>query len=99
MSSQKLSSIKIFAFDKEHYFCEIRKYCCSLKLLIHHEILNNGPFVPQKKIPAATSGRTIIPAHYVVKEQYQRIKIKRDKVGLDSYLQLIIIESHVWQHF
>lgn len=95
MRSQKLSSIKIPAFDKEHYARWKKKKLLFIKAVdpFYMKILRNGSYVPQTKADESDVGITIILAHFVAKEQSSRCESDKQKVALDGCLQLIIMES------
>ena len=57
-------------------------------------ILENGPFVPQKLIPESiieTGER--IPQKFIPKDPSDFSDMEKDKVALDTSLQLIVVES------
>ena len=57
-------------------------------------ILENGPFVPQKLIPeSVTETGERIPQKFMPKESSEFSDTEKDKVALDTSLQLIIVES------
>ena len=95
MSSQKLSSIKIPAFDKANYNLWKKKMLMFIKMAnpMYIEILKNGPFVPQTMVPATTVGDEVVPPKFVQKDPSQYSESEKEKVSLDSGLQLILIES------
>ena len=95
MSSQKLSSIKIPVFDKANYTLWKKKMLLFIKMAnpMYIEILKNGPFVPQTMVPASTIGDEVVPPKFVQKDPSQYSESEKEKVSLDSGLQLILIES------
>ncbi|KAL8124411.1 hypothetical protein AgCh_012163 [Apium graveolens] len=56
-------------------------------------ILKNGPFTPVVRVEETTDGDMVIPAHYAPKDPSEYTEPEREKVSLDSALQLILIES------
>ena len=57
-------------------------------------ILENGPFVPQKLIPeSVTETGERIPQKFMPKELYEFSDREKDKVAMDTSLQLIVVES------
>ena len=57
-------------------------------------ILENGPFVPQKLIPESmTETGERIPQKFLPKESSKFNDTEKDKVALDTSLQLIVVES------
>ena len=57
-------------------------------------IMENVPFVPQKLIPeSVTETGERIPQKFVPKESSEFSDTKKDKVALDTSLQLIIVDS------
>lgn len=95
MSSQKLSSIKIPPFDKEHYNLWKKKMMLFIKASnpMYLDILKHGPFIPMIEIPETTVGTEKIPKHYEPKDPSKYNDPKKEKVALDGNLQLIICES------
>ncbi|KAL8123423.1 hypothetical protein AgCh_011406 [Apium graveolens] len=57
------------------------------------EILRHGPFIPMDRIPEATDGDMVIFAHFAPKDPSTYIEPEKEKVALDSGLQLILFES------
>ncbi|XP_074346312.1 uncharacterized protein LOC141685085 [Apium graveolens] len=57
------------------------------------EILRHGPFIHMKKIPESTEGDMVIPAHFGPKDPSTYTEPEKEKVALDSGLELILIES------
>ena len=57
------------------------------------DILKNRPFVPLVEILEITSGTSIIPATMKPKDPSRWNDSEKEKVALDSHLQLIIIDS------
>ena len=70
MSTQKLSSIKIPPFDKEHYTLWKKKMMLYIRASNppYLDILKHGPFIPQVEIPETTSDIEIIPARFEPKD-------------------------------
>ena len=70
MSSQKLSSIKIPAFDKANYNLWKKKKLMFIKMSnpMYIKILKNGPFVPQTMVPSTTVGDEVVPPKFVQKD-------------------------------
>ncbi|KAL8126037.1 hypothetical protein AgCh_013361 [Apium graveolens] len=56
-------------------------------------ILKNGPFTPVVRVEETTDGDMVIPSHYTPKDPSEYTEPEREKVSLDSALQLILIES------
>ena len=57
-------------------------------------IMDNDPFVPQKLIPeSVTETEERIPQKFVPKESSEFSDTEKDKVALDTSLQLIIVDS------
>ncbi|KAK1360638.1 CCHC-type domain-containing protein [Heracleum sosnowskyi] len=94
-SMQKSSSIKIPAFDKENYNVWKRKIMLFIKAAnpLYLGILQNGPFVPRKEIEASTVDGVLIPAQWVNKLPSEFLEPEKEKVALDDYLQLIILDA------
>ena len=95
MSTQKTCNIKIPKFDKENYSLWKMKMMLFIKATnpMFPDILKNGPFIPLEEIPETTSGIAIIPAYMKPKDQSKWNDTEKEKVALDSHLQLIIIDS------
>ena len=96
MNSQKVGSIKIPPFDKENYCLWKKKMTLFIKAanLLYMGIMDNGPFVPQKLIPeSVTEIGERIPQKFVPKESSEYSDTEKDKVALDTSLQLIIVDS------
>ena len=95
MSSQKLSSIKIPAFDMATYTLWKKKMLLFIKMAnpMYPDILKNGPFFHQTMVPATTVGDEIVPPNLVKKDPSQYSESEKEKVSFDSGLQLILIES------
>ena len=96
MSSQKVGSIKIPPFDKENYSLWKKKMTLFIKAAnqLYMGILENGPFVPQKLIPeSVTETGERIPQKFVPMESSEFSDTEKDKVALDTSLQLIIVDS------
>jgi gag-polypeptide of LTR copia-type/Zinc knuckle len=93
--TQKASGIKIPAFDKENYNIWKRKILLFIKGAnpLFMGILENGPFIPQKEIPAATVDGVLVPAHWVPKKPSDYLEPEKEKVALDDHLQLILLDS------
>ncbi|KAL8132115.1 hypothetical protein AgCh_007858 [Apium graveolens] len=60
---------------------------------LYVQILKNGPFTPMERVEKSTDGDMVIPAHYAPKDPSKYSEIEKEKVSLDSGLQLILIES------
>ena len=57
-------------------------------------LLENGQFVPQKLIPEfVTEIGEMIPQKFMPNEPSEFSDIEKDKVALDTILQLIVVES------
>ena len=95
MSAQKVSSIKIPTFDKEHYTLWKRKMTLFIKTAnpLYLGILENGPFIPQSYVPETTVDGETIPAYWVPKKVSEYSDTEKEKVSLDDCLQFIIIEA------
>ena len=95
MSSQKVGSIKIPPFDKENYRLWKKKMTLFIKVAnpMYMGILENGLFVPQKLISEyVTETRERIPQRFVPKEPSEFSDTEKDKVAMDTSLQLIVVE-------
>lgn len=95
MSTQKIGNIKIPRFDKDNYNLWKMKMMLFMKATnpMFLEILKNGPFIPLEEVPASTSGTVTILASYKPKDPSKWNDTEKEKVALDSHLQLIIIDS------
>ena len=96
MSSQKVGSIKIPPFDKENYSLWKKKMTLFIRAAnpLYMGILENGPFVPQKLIPkSVTETGERIPQKFMPKDPSDFSDTEKDKVALDTSLQLIVVES------
>ncbi|KAL8102972.1 hypothetical protein AgCh_027488 [Apium graveolens] len=95
MNTQKISSIKIPPFDKANYTLWKKKILLFIRMANHLYIgiLKNGPFTPVVRVEETTDGDMVIPAHYAPKDPSEYTEPEREKVFLDSALQLILIES------
>ena len=95
MNTQKISSIKIPPFDKASYTLWKKKMLLFIRMVNHLYIgiLKNGPFTPVVRVEETTYGDMVIPAHYAPKDPSEYTEPEREKVSLDSTLQLILIES------
>ncbi|KAK1388300.1 hypothetical protein POM88_016478 [Heracleum sosnowskyi] len=95
MSSQKLSSIKIPAFNREHYNLWKKKMLLFIRASnpMYLDILKHGPFIPMIEITETTVGTEKIPKHYEPKDPFKCTDPEKEKVALDGNLQLIICES------
>ncbi|KAL8090009.1 hypothetical protein AgCh_039463 [Apium graveolens] len=60
---------------------------------LYIQILKNGPFTPMVRVEESTYGDMVIPAHYAPKYPAEYTEPEKEKVSLDSGLQLILIES------
>ncbi|KAL8113115.1 hypothetical protein AgCh_020442 [Apium graveolens] len=60
---------------------------------LYIQILKNGPFIPMIRVEESTDGDMVIPAHYAPKDLSKYTEPEKEKVSLDSGLQLILIES------
>ncbi|KAL8149628.1 hypothetical protein AgCh_006582 [Apium graveolens] len=79
----------------------------SIRSIVHHsdteehvsdllpflEILKNGPFNPMVRVEESTDEYMVILAHYAPKNPSEYTEPEKEKVSLDSGLQLILIES------
>ena len=96
MSSEKVGSIKIPPFDKENYSLWKKKMTLFIRAAnpLDMGILENGPFVPQKRIPESVreTGERI-PQKFMPKDPSDFSDTEKDKVALDTSLQLIVVES------
>ena len=96
MSSQKFGSIKIPPFDKENYSLWKKNMTLFIKAAnpLYMCILENGLFVPHKLIPeSVTETREKIPKRFVHKEPSEFSDTEKDKVAMDTSLQLIVVEA------
>ncbi|KAL8147007.1 hypothetical protein AgCh_004650 [Apium graveolens] len=95
MNTQKISSIKIPPFDKANYTLWKKKMLLFIRMTNHLYIgiLKNGPFTAVVRVEETTDGDMVIPAHYAPKDPFEYTEPEREKVSLDSALQLILIES------
>ncbi|KAL8146339.1 hypothetical protein AgCh_004181 [Apium graveolens] len=95
MNAQKISSIKIPPFDKANYTLWKKKMLLFIRMANHLYIgiFKNGPFTPVVRVEETTDGDMVIPAHYAPKDPSEYTEPEREKVSLDSALQLILIES------
>ncbi|KAL8104912.1 hypothetical protein AgCh_028905 [Apium graveolens] len=60
---------------------------------LYIQILKNGPFTPMVRVEESTDGDMVIPSHYAPKDPSEYTEPEKEKVSLDSGLQLILIES------
>ncbi|KAL8099901.1 hypothetical protein AgCh_032235 [Apium graveolens] len=60
---------------------------------LYIQILKNGPFTSMVIVEESTDGDMVIPAHYAPKDPSEYTEPEKEKVSLDSGLQLILIES------
>ncbi|KAL8095602.1 hypothetical protein AgCh_036862 [Apium graveolens] len=95
MNTQKISSIEIPPFDKANYTLWKNKMLLFIRMANHLYIgiLKNGPFTPVVRVEETTDGDMVISAHYAPKDPSESTEPEREKVSLDSALQLILIES------
>ena len=95
MNTQKISSIKIPTFDKANYTLWKKKMMLFIKMAnpFYIQILKNGPFIPMVRVEESTDGDMVIPAHFAQKDPSEYSDPEKEKVSLDSSLQLILIES------
>ncbi|KAL8103457.1 hypothetical protein AgCh_027877 [Apium graveolens] len=95
MNTQKISSIKIPPFDKANCTLWKKKMLLFIRMANHLyiQILKNGPFTPMVRVEETTDEDMVIPAHYAPKDASEYTEPEREKVSLDSALQLILIES------
>ena len=86
---------KIPPFDKDHYGLWKGRMNLYIKAAnpVYLQILSNGPFVPMRVIPETTDGGVVIPQRSVPKEASDFSDAERDRVELDTSLQLILVES------
>jgi len=86
---------KIPPFDRDHY--ELWKGRMNLYIKtanpVYLHILSKGPFVPMKVIPETTDGGVVIPQRSEPKDASDFSDAERDRVELDTSLQLILVES------
>ncbi|KAL8157376.1 hypothetical protein AgCh_002177 [Apium graveolens] len=89
------SSIKIPIFDKANYTLWKKKMMLFIRMAIplYIQILKNGPFTPVVRVEKSIDGDMVIPAHYAPKDPSEYTEPEKEKVSLDSSLQLILIES------
>lgn len=94
-SIQKSSGTKIPVFDKENYNFWKRKILLFIKAahLLYVGILENGPFISQKEVPASTIEGNVIPAYWVAKRASEYTDSEKEMVALDENLQLILLDS------
>ncbi|KAL8099421.1 hypothetical protein AgCh_031884 [Apium graveolens] len=57
------------------------------------QILKNGPFIPMERVDESINGDMVILAHFAPKDPSKYTEPEKEKVSLDSGLQLILIES------
>ncbi|KAL8102971.1 hypothetical protein AgCh_027487 [Apium graveolens] len=95
MNTQKISSIKILAFDKTNYKLWKKKMMLFIKMVnpLYVQILKNSPFTPMERVDESIDGDMVIPAHYTPKDPSKYTEPEKEKVPLDNGLQLILIES------
>ena len=95
MNTQKISSIKIPTSDKANYTLWKKKMMLFIRManLLYIQILKNGPFIPMVRVEESTDGDMVIPAHFAPKDPSEYSDPEKEKVSLDSSLQLILIES------
>ena len=95
MNTQKISSIKIPTFDKANYTLWKKKMMLFIRMAnpFYIQILKNGPFIPMVRVEESTYGDIVIPAHYAPKDPVEYTDPEKEKVSLDSSLQMILIES------
>ncbi|KAL8135691.1 hypothetical protein AgCh_010355 [Apium graveolens] len=95
MNTHKINSIKIPTFDKANYTLWKKKMMMFIKMAnpLYVQILKNGPFIPMVRVEESTDGDMVIPAHYAPKDLSEYSDPEKEKVSLDSSLQLILIES------
>ncbi|KAL8088143.1 hypothetical protein AgCh_038062 [Apium graveolens] len=95
MNTQKISSIKIPTFDKANYTLWKKKMMPFIRMAnpLYIQILKNGPFIPMVIVDESTDRDMVIPAHYAPKDPAEYTDLKKEKISLDSDLQLILIES------
>ncbi|KAL8125083.1 hypothetical protein AgCh_012669 [Apium graveolens] len=95
MNTQKISNIKIPAFDKTNYTLWKMKMLLFIKMAnpLYVQILKNGSFTPMERVEESTDGDMVIPAYYTPKDPSKYTEPEKEKVSLDSGLQLILIES------
>ncbi|KAL8115279.1 hypothetical protein AgCh_021937 [Apium graveolens] len=60
---------------------------------LYIQILKNGPFTLMVRVEESTDGDRVITAHYAPKDPSEYTEPEKEKVSLDSGLQLILIES------
>ena len=60
---------------------------------LYIQILKNGPSNPMVRVEKSKDGDMVIPAHYAPKDPSEYTEPEKEKVSLDSGLQLILIES------
>ncbi|KAL8124155.1 hypothetical protein AgCh_011965 [Apium graveolens] len=95
MHTQKLISIKIPTFDRSNYTFWKKKMMLFIRMAnpLYIQILKNGPFTPMVRVEESTDEDMVIPAHYAPKDPSEYTEPEKEKVSLDSGLQLILIES------
>ncbi|KAL8133711.1 hypothetical protein AgCh_008957 [Apium graveolens] len=60
---------------------------------LYIQISTNGPFTPMVRVDESTDGDMVISTHYAPKDPLKYTETEKEKVSLDSGLQLILIES------
>ncbi|KAL8113782.1 hypothetical protein AgCh_020907 [Apium graveolens] len=95
MSAQKLSNIKTPVFEKVNYTLWKKKVMLFIRMdnPLYLEILKHGPFILMMGVLEATKGDMVIPGHFSHKGPSTYTEPEKEKVSLDSNLQLILIES------
>ncbi|KAL8093557.1 hypothetical protein AgCh_035440 [Apium graveolens] len=73
------------------YNCSSKFYRMANPLYI--QILKNGHFTPMVRVEESNDGNMVIPTHYAPKDSSEYTEPEKEKVSLDSGLQLILIES------
>ena len=96
MSFQKVESIKIPPLDKENYSLWKKNMTLFIRATnpLDMGILENGLFVPQKLISESiTKTGEMISQTFMPKDPSDFSDTEKDKVALDTSLQLIVVES------
>ena len=83
MNTQKISSIKVPAFDKTNYTLWKKKMLLFIRMANHLyiQILKNGPFIPMVRVEESTDGDMVIPAHFAPKDPSEYTETEKEKVS------------------
>ena len=58
---------------------------------LYIQILKNGTFIPMVRVEESKVEDVVIPAHFTSKDPSEFTETEKEKVSLDSSLQLILI--------